>query len=226
MEVEHEYLPRNKMSILNGPFTIATVVYQPSEKVIENANNIFASVKQVLGNVQTIVVDNSPTCCRMAGKCISCDIYHWNDGYNIWWAGGINKAVELATGEVFIHFLATRGIIRNPLWVRKIINPLVSNRCGMAGPVRKCNYHTVTGDMTKLPKHHNHMQQAVFAARTKVLREVPWTGKHPHAYSDVEHSIKLIRAGYQLVDVAEVNSIAGGDKSDPKAWFEAGPNIG
>ncbi len=213
------------MSILNGPYTACTVVYEPSQKVIDNANAIFANLKQTLGDVQCIVVDNSPTCCRIAGQCISCDVYEWNEGYNIWWAGGINKAVELATGKVLIHFLATRGIIRNPLWSRKLIAPLIMQECGMAGPVRPCYYDRVTGDVTGLPRKQIHIQQAVFAARTDVLREVPWAGKHPHAYSDVEHSIKLLRAGYKLINVPEISSVAGGDKSDPNSWFEAGEHI-
>ena len=215
------------MSILNGPFTACTVVYQPSEKVIANANAIFKNLKETLGDVQCIVVDNSPTSYQTNGtEAFYHDVYVWNNGYNIWWAGGINKAVELATGKILIHFLATRGIIRNPQWSRKLITPLIVESCGMAGPVRPCYYDRVTGDFSGLPRKQVHMQQAVFAARTEVLRKVPWTGKHPHAYSDVEHSIKMIRAGYQLVNVPEISSVAGGDKSDPNAWYEAGPHIG
>lgn len=208
--------------MINKSCTIAVVVYKPSLATVENTNKIFASVKRTLGNVQTIVVDNSPTCNRVAGSCISCDIYEWNEGYNIYWAGGINKAVELATGEYFIHFLPTRAIERNPEWVLKLLAPLSQKYCGMTGPVHPCLYERVTGDERGLPKPDIHMQQAVFAARTEVLKEVPWGPNHPHAYSDVEHSINLMRAGYVLVNVPEVSSVADLTAGNPQAMFEAG----
>ena len=222
------------MRILNGPFTIAVVVYNPSQKVIENANNIFASVRKTLGesNVQCIVVDNSPQPNDVLKEQFKSypliDVYHWNQGYNIYWAGGINKAVQLSTGEVFIHFLPTRGIERNPDWVKKLIAPLVDEKVGMSGPVRSCYYDRVTGDLTGLetnPAKQYHVQQAVFAARTHVLKDISWGPNHPHAYSDVEHSINLIRAGYQLVNVPEVSSTAANHASNPNSMFECGQHI-
>ena len=206
---------------MNKSCTIAVVIYKPSLTTVETTNKIFASVKRTLGNVQTIVVDNSPMTNRekFVGKV---DRYFWNACYNIYWAGGINKAVEFATGEYFIHFLPTRAVERNPEWVLKLIAPLSNKGCGMAGPVHGCLYERVTGDERGLPKPDIHMQQAVFAARTEVLRKVPWGPNHPHAYSDVEHSINLMRAGYQLVNVPEVSSVADLTAGNPKAMFEAG----
>jgi hypothetical protein len=134
--------------------------------------------------------------------------------------------VEEAEGKYFIHFLPTRGIERNPLWIQKILNPVrLVDMCGMAGPVRPCAYHVVTGDVSGLPKKQIHMQQAIFAARTEVLRKVPWGHNFPHVYSDVDHSIKLIRARYELINVPEISSVADGSASNPRALFEAGPHI-
>ncbi len=206
----------------NMKYSIAVVVYKPSKAVIDNANKIFASVVKTLPEVERIVIDNSPT---THADAFSCDKFKWNDGYNIYWAGGINQAVELATGRVFIHFLPTRGIERNPNWVKKLVAPLSVPQVGMTGPVLSCSYSPVTGDLTGLPEKQVHVQQAVFAARTSVLKQHPWGPNHPHAYSDVEQSIKLLRARYLLVNVKEVSSVAASHASNPNSYFEAGPHI-
>ncbi len=208
-------------------FTAAIVIYNPSQAVINNAFKLFDSIKKSLGIVQTVVVDNSPATNmeKFIGKV---DKYLWNARYNIYWAGGINKAVEYATGSIFIHFLPTRGIERNPEWVKKLIAPLSDVKVGMAGPKVHCYYDRVTNNLTGLerdPLKQYLINQAVFAARTDTLRKHPWTGDFPHAYSDTKHCIDLIRAGYTLVNVPEVSSMATGLPSNPHTMFEAGPHI-
>ena len=185
--------------------TIATVLFEPTRSVIENANRIFHDAKRMLAGCQTIAIDNSPT--KTVG--IEADVHHWNEGRNLQWGPSANQAVELATGSQFVHFSATRSVVYDPRWIKGILKPLSDPKCGMAGPVQAVAFSRIGKPNPRPGQREEHVQQAVFAARTEVLRERPWGTDFPHCYSDVWHSHRLLKAGLTLVDVPEVTSAAG-----------------
>jgi hypothetical protein len=54
------------------------------------------------------------------------------------------------------------------------------------------------------------VQGGVFARRTQVLRDNPYSSYFPQVFSDVYESWNLIKSGYYLADIPEVSSVEGG----------------
>ena len=203
--------------VIHPPVTLATVVFNPSVACIANLNRILSDAKRILGpSTQTIVIDNSPA--RAAG--IVADIHHWNEGVNKFWGGGINIAVQLATGEHMIHFSSQRSRVRDHRWMKALLAPLANPNCGMAGPVQAVRFHLIGEQNPRPGQPEVHIQQSVFAARVKTLKKFPWGETYIHTYSDVWQSWSMIAGGLNLVNVPEVTSAAGLEKCKPGAFLE------
>lgn len=210
----------NGGQIEDRSLTVATVLHNPAPSVVANINHIFASIRS-RRNCQIVVVDNSTK--KTPG--VHADLHIWNEGRNNHWGGAINQAVAAATGELFIHFSARRAKLVDDRWIDKILAPLALESCGMAGPLQKVPFDLIGEKNPIAGSPEMHIQQAVFAARTEVLRRVPWGTKYPHTYSDVWHSWSLLKHGYNLVDVYEVTSGAGLEKVKEGRWFVCGDKL-
>ena len=128
--------------------------------------------------------------------------------YNTYYGGGINLLDSKVDTEFMIYASARRGRIHRKEFIDSLLAPLRIGQNGMSGCVQPCNIGIVTGDTSGLESIH--IQGGIWAARTNVIRAVPFGNEFPQVYSDVHHGVKLRRSAYNLASADRIGSIAGG----------------
>ena len=114
-------------------------------------------------------------------------------------AGATNEAVDLAEGEYFVYLCGNHAHINSPDWLTYMIEKLGENQIG--GTVSPFNVHGIQG---------MHVQGGAFIARTDTLYKFPYNvDKFPFSFMDVDLSIRLLKAGYKLIDMPYIKSVMG-----------------
>lgn len=134
--------------------------------------------------------------------------------FNTYYGGGINIAMEYVKTPAVIYLSARRARIHRPEWIGELLRPIrLSSSVGMSGCIQPANISIVTGNTRGLEDHH--VQGAIWAARSDVIRAVPYGREFPQVYSDVAQAVNLQRAGYILASADGIGAVAGGVIPDP-----------
>jgi hypothetical protein len=166
--------------------SLVTITHEPTPAALRNIKVVFAAARETHPDVETLVVDTSE--------------------HNIGYGGALNKAAAQCRGDVFVYFSSNRAKMYDREWLARIVAPLSDPNCGMAGSVRPCQFDRIARRPCDIWEPQIHVQGGVFAARTAVLRENPWSPYFPQVFSDVYQAWNLIKSGFYLADVAEVQS--------------------
>lgn len=202
--------------------SLATVIYEPDWSVTGRI------LQQSLGALEScqlqgelLIVDNSPSPTVEARQLAISDsrVRHlWNDGYNIFIGGGLTKAVTQANGDAFVYLCASHGLQNEPTWLQDLIAPLVDPQVGLAGHIHPCEFNRVAAVPEDITEPQIHVQGGVWSARTETLREIGFSHRFPFEFCDVDLSRRMLAAGYALITVPSIVSIAGGTIPDPERY--------
>lgn len=194
--------------------TLATVLYQP------DWNRTGAIIARNLESIdacnlrgELVVVDNSPAPTMEAIRLAAEDRrvrFIWNQGYNVYLAGALRTAALQAHGRCLVYTCASHGQMNDPTWLTDIIAPLTDEAVALAGHVQPCEFNRVAACPADIIEPQIHVQGGVWAARTRFLREFGFSHRFPFEFCDVDLSRRCLAAGYQLVSVPSVVSIAAG----------------
>lgn len=178
--------------------TFALVAYNNIDGVHHKVNEIIIpTMRHMACDYEIICADNSPVKSELylPGK------YVWM-GQNTYYAGGLNHILSLARYEYIVYLCATHGTMYDVTWIDDLIAPLQNEKVAMAGRVWPMN-------MDPIGVHHtlNHVQGGIFAAKTKILRENPYSPDYLHIFSDAWICWKLQDLGYELANVTSIMSV-------------------
>ena len=170
--------------------SLVTITHDPSTVTLRNVDQILEVARETHPDVETLVIDTSM--------------------HNIGYGGALNQAAAHCRGDLVVYFSSNRARMLDKRWLSRIIAPLSDPNCGMSGCVRPCSFACIARQPCDIWQPQIHIQGGVFAARSAVLRENPWSPNFPQVHSDVYQSWNLMKSGYWLADVPEVQSEAGG----------------
>lgn len=202
--------------------SLATVIYEPdwsiTGRILQQSLSALESC-QLSGEL--LIIDNGPTPSREAQQIANDDQrvhYLWNEGYNIYIGGGLTKAVQHANCDAFIYLCASHGMQNDPTWIKDLIAPLVDPQVGLAGHVHPCEFNRVAAVPEDITDPQIHVQGGIWSARTETLRKVGFSHRFPFEFCDVDLSRRMLAAGYALVTVPSIVSVAGGTIPDPERY--------
>lgn len=133
--------------------------------------------------------------------------YLWHDGRNLLYGPSMNAAARLAEHPFILYVCMAHGRMYDPTWIGDLIAPMWDDeRIAMSGHLFPSAPPSVLG----FPDHGQprlHIQGGVLAARTDVLRRLPYQEREwSHGGSDVWQSYRLMAEGFVLHDVPTVYS--------------------
>ncbi len=202
--------------------TLTTILYQPdwSRTGTIIAQNLAALDACGLAG-ELLIVDNSPSPTVPALELAARDErvrVLWNDGYNLYIAGALQRVLRVARGRILIYFCASHGLVRDPTWLADLIAPLADPEVGLAGSVYPCEFKCVAAVPEDIIEPELHVQGGVWSARTDLLREIGISHRFPFEFCDVDLSRRILAAGYRLASIPTVVSVAGGIIPDPERY--------
>ena len=202
--------------------SLVTVIYEPDWSV---TGRILAQALHALEacdlSGELLIVDNTPSPTGEAQQlaATAARVHHlWNEGYNIFIGGGLTKAVQHANCDAFVYLCASHGRQNDPTWLSDMIAPLVDPQVGLAGHVHPCEFNRVAAVPEDICEPQIHVQGGLWSARTDTLREIGFSHRFPFEYCDVDLSRRMLAAGYALVTVPSIVSVAGGIIPDPERY--------
>lgn len=202
--------------------SLVTVIYEPDWSV---TGRILAQALHALEACdlvgELLIVDNSPSPSVEVHQLAAADprVHHlWNDGYNIYIGGGLTKAVAQANGDSFVYLCASHGLQNDPSWLKDLIAPLVDPQVGLAGHIHPCEFNRVAAVPEDICEPQIHVQGGLWSAHTETLREIGFSHRFPFEFCDVDLSRRMLAAGYALVTVPSIVSVAGGIIPDPERY--------
>lgn len=143
---------------------------------------LYTQVLQSHNITEVLVVDNSPQCFESL-KTLCANVgckYIWNQGYNVYYVGGIRIALKVATNEHCVYFSSTKVKINNLAWTDEILQQLF-NGSVLVGSIEPCNTSIVTPNKVK----DLHVQGGLFGLNKSFYLKATEFCKNPQAYSDV-----------------------------------------
>jgi hypothetical protein len=142
----------------------------------------------------------------------------WNDGYNLYVAGALSRAVREARGRTLVYFCASHGLVHDVTWLADMLAPLEEPDVGAAGHVLPCEFNRVAACPADITEPQIHVQGGLWSARIDVLGEIGFSHRFPFEFCDVDLSRRLIAAGYELASVPTVASVPDGTITDPERY--------
>lgn len=202
--------------------SLATVIYEPdwsvTGRILQQSLHALESCEL---HGELLIIDNGPTPSREAQQIANGDQrvhYHWNEGYNIYIGGGLTKAVQQSNCDAFVYLCASHGLLNDPTWIKDLIAPLVDPQVGLAGHVHPCEFNRVAAVPEDITEPQIHVQGGIWSAQTETLRKVGFSHRFPFEFCDVDLSRRMLAAGYALVTVPSIVSVAGGTIPDPERY--------
>jgi len=202
--------------------SLATVIHEPNwsitGRILQQSLTALEACKL---SGELLIIDNGPTPSREAQQIPNGDQrvrYLWNEGYNIYIGGGLTTAVQQASCDAFVYLCASHGMQNDPTWIKDLIAPLVEPQVGLAGHVHPCEFNRVAAVPEDITEPQIHVQGGVWSARTETLRKIGFSHRFPFEFCDVDLSRRMLAAGYALVTVPSIVSVAGGTIPDPERY--------
>lgn len=164
---------------------------------------IFPALRAFAEPAEIICLDNSRAPSRALQKLIAeCGFpgrYIWN-GKNLRYAASVNRLVELAAYGTLVYLCPKHCEAGDVSWLPDLKAALwETENVALAGSLQP--------GPPEMP--FPHVQGGIYAARTEVLRQVPFDRRFPHDLSDVWMSRRLTGLGYRLGSVDSVLSVHG-----------------
>jgi hypothetical protein len=135
--------------------------------------------------------------------------YVWNGGDNLFYGPSITQAAQLSKSSLLVYLCSSHGTMHDPTWLGDLVQPFQEDgarRIAQTGSFSPSGPPSALGFDDALPWVH--VQGGVFAARTEVIVSYPYPdGPLAHYLSDVYQSLRLMAAGFELVDVPTVKSV-------------------
>jgi GT2 family glycosyltransferase len=114
-------------------------------------------------------------------------------------SGATNEAIDIAEGQYFVYLCGNHTHINSPDWLTYMMEKLGKHHIG--GTVSPYFISGHTG---------MHVQGGSFIGRTDTLFKYPYNvDKFPFSFMDVDLSIRLLKAGYKLIEMPEIKSVKG-----------------
>jgi GT2 family glycosyltransferase len=200
--------------------TLTTILYQPdwsrTGPIIEE-NLAALDACDLQGEL--LIVDNSQTPTVPALELAARDDrvrLLWNDGYNLYIAGALNRVLPAARGRNVVYFCASHGRANDPTWLTDLLAPLEDPQVGAAGCVLPCEFNRVAACPADLIEPQLHVQGGIWSARLEALRSIGFSHRFPFEFCDVDLSRRLLAAGFRLANVPSIVSVAGGQVPHPE----------
>ncbi len=170
---------------------------------------------------QLITVDNSDADKRPDYQLGEYAIEHLNlwPGANIMYGPAMNLAIRASQYPIIVYICSNHGRMYDPTWIDDLAAPLLQDPgCAMTGSVYPSCHPSDMGFPAHLPQFH--IQGGLFAARTAVMRDYPYTEdeRWVHWGSDIYQSYQLLNAGFGLKNVPSVNSVWRQNIELPERW--------
>jgi hypothetical protein len=160
--------------------------------VIDNSSQPLARLEAAVGSIRSVPAH-----------------YVWNGGRNLFYGPSITQAAQRSTSSFLVYMCASHGTMYDPTWLGDLLRPFDSDhqgRIAQTGSFYPSGPPSALGFRDTLPWVH--IQGGVFAARTEVIAAHPYPdGPLAHYLSDVYQTLRLVAAGYDVVDVATVKSV-------------------
>ena len=194
--------------------TIISVFYAPAPSRVQQVTRQALDAFDACGMAgEVLLVDNSPSASTDVAR-MGCEFARvrtiWNDGYNLYLAGALNRAIDEAQGEHVVYLCASHGTAIDPTWIEDLLRPLQHHAIALSGHVQPCQFDRVARVPADVIEPQIHVQGGVWAARTDLLREIRFDHRFPFEFCDVDLSRRCLSAGYELADVPTVRSLAAG----------------
>ena len=180
-------------------------------------DGLFTALRHCELDAELIVVDNSERPLQKVAEAVAGgDIpgqYHWQGGRNLLYGPAMNVAANLAKGPLLLYVCSNHGESRDPTWPLDLLAPLADERVAMTGCLQPSGPPEKMGFLVDLPPVH--IQGGVLAARTETILTHPYTdGRCAHWYSDIVMSLRLMAAGWKLIDVPTIKSVWASDPGE------------
>jgi hypothetical protein len=191
--------------------TAVVIPYQDVRGALGRINRLVEALRHCKLKAEIIAIDNSPRRSWQLAAAVEDNgsfpgRYRWQGGRNLCYGPAMNQAVMLAQYPHLLYVCANHGRCIDPSWPLDLLVPLDRDMVAMTGSLQDSGPPENLGFPPELPPLH--IQGGVFAARTELLRRHPYpTGKYAHYGSDIYLSLRLVQAGWQLVDVPTIQSV-------------------
>lgn len=171
---------------------------------------------------QIIIIDNSDKDKKPSLSILDLHqvqyVYKW-PGENMMYGPAMNMAVQCCLYPYLIYVCSNHGHMYDPTWIDDLINPLIKDsKIAMTGSQYPSGDPSLLGFSPNLP--HYHIQGGVFGARRDTMLAYPYTtdDRYIHWGSDIYECFQLLNAGFELHNVATVNSVWRQSVSSPERW--------
>lgn len=202
--------------------TFTTVLYESDwERTCGRVCAVLKSLQSCGLTGEYLIVDNSsmPTpgasLLAVENKRVQ---YTWNQGYNIYLAGALELAVSQAKGQTFVYVCASHGVVKDDTWLTDLISSVRNESTALAGSVQPCEFNRVASVPDDIVEPQVHVQGGIWASRTKFLQKIGFSHRFPFEFCDVDLSRRCLVAGYDLVDVPSIASVADGTVPESKPY--------
>lgn len=203
---------------------VVMIFYNPNWKITRRiVSHVTKTMTRSKLNVGIIAVDNSPEIHPYMRGLESFANTHYihNEGYNLYIAGGMNKAMELDNFEVLAHVCTNHGRMYDQRWIDVIYEGVQEDGVGMAGCIQPCDFYPVAQSHGRTPPApHLHIQGGCCAYDVEALKEVgAFSYRFPSEFLDVHLSMQMIEAGYKLKHTPEIMGVSAGIIQDPHMYY-------
>jgi hypothetical protein len=200
-----------------GDVTVVMVAFDNEDRALVRLHRDLLPTVDHYGetlDVDIIVIDNSaePLIVLEAALANIRSVpatYLWNGGENLFYGPSITQAARCSSSPLLVYLCSSHGMMSDPTWLGDLLEPFA---CDSDGRVAQAGSFYPSGPPSELGFDDSlpwvHVQGGVFAARTDVIVSHPYPdGPLAHYLSDVYQSLRLMAAGYELVDVPTVKSV-------------------
>jgi len=193
--------------------TVALFAYDNLDRCrLRLARDLLPSLAHYPGwRFELIVIDNSPhrldpladEIARLPWK----SRYLWHNGTNLRYGPSMNLAARLAEHPYLLYACTSHGRMFDRTWIEDLIRPMWDDeRIAMCGYLFPSAEPGVLGFADR-GQRRVHVQGGVLAARTEVIRRVPYQeAEWAHGGSDVWHSYRLMQEGLTIQNVPTIYS--------------------
>jgi len=146
---------------------------------------------------EIIVIDNNPSShFEWISKKLGMKYYHNNNTGQL--AGAVNMAVSMSEVEFFIYLCTNHIRIFSNDWLYYMVRQ-----------IKKYDIRYVMGGDIRAFKNANHIQGGIYIARTKWLKEHPYSKTFPFTYMDVEICKQIVKDKKKMFRIPLIHSSMG-----------------
>ncbi len=178
-------------------------VYEDAEAIASAIETYLLPSLKLASGAEILCVDNSRSPSKLVEARLAASGYPFRYDWsrrNLKYSATLNRLVAQAGHPYFVYVCLAHCELRDPSWWKDLLAPLEDPSVGMSGCRQDGPW--------EFPAEH--IQGGVFAARTEVLRALPYSPAYPHDFSDIDMSQRLGDEGYRLADVTSVRNLLPG----------------